>query len=442
MMKKAFNILFAISVVITPVFRAGAQEGGGDISLELAAQAIASNQGIFELNREIASLMRRSDAARMWDRPVVSVEYMDFPWNTFGFDDMGMTGVQVMLMQMFPFPGKNDRRQAAASADVETKRWELEGLKLNLSGLVRTTYYRLALNRQLEKVTDKHIELIEQLISAVRAKYESGRANQQDILRLTVLRERLRDDLNDYRQQDIELSAMINSTLHRDVATAIETPLQIKPPPPDFDFEPVFAEALDKSPMLKMFSAHASAMRLAAERERYEIMPDISLSAGYKIRAKSMNDDGVDYLSVGISLPLPFDYTNRFDNMRLEMLEKASSAEFARKKTADAIAFELKKGLSMWKRAFQKARTYETEIYPSAERTLAAALLAYQTDRADFASLYQAEVELIDFEREIYTAKVDAAIMKIHIETMLGSGLENLSVGAKEIKENADEDNK
>jgi len=89
---------------------------------------------------------------------------------------------------------------------------------------VKQAYYRLALARQIKKITEEHVTLIEQLIDAVRIKYEVGRSAQSDLLRLEILRDRLKDSIEDFDRQDRELTAAINATLHRAVATKIITP--------------------------------------------------------------------------------------------------------------------------------------------------------------------------------------------------------------------------
>ena len=53
---------------------------------------------------------------------------------------------------------------------------------------MRHGYYRLALARQLRTLTVDHLQLSEQLIEAVRIKYEVGRAEQRELLRLELLR--------------------------------------------------------------------------------------------------------------------------------------------------------------------------------------------------------------------------------------------------------------
>ncbi len=60
---------------------------------------------------------------------------------------------------------------------------------------------------------------------------------------------------------------------------------------------------------------------------------------------------------------------------------------------------------------------------PRAHKTLDATLAAYQVDRANFASLYQAELQLLAFERTIRRAEAAAALARVEVEALVGEPL-------------------
>ena len=78
-----------------------------------------------------------------------------------------------------------------------------------------------------------------------------------------------------------------------------------------------------------------------------------------------------------------------------------------------------------WKRSAQKARTYRDELIPQSRLSLDATFASYRVGRADFASLFQAEVELLNFERTTRTAATDAAEARVSAEEIVGSVVGN-----------------
>jgi outer membrane protein TolC len=398
---------------------------------ELAAEAVRANPKLEALNAQIASLEARADGARMWMDPTVAVEYSMFPWDTWSLGDSPMTGVQVKVQQTFPFPGKNDRREAVAAADTAVKRLEREELALQLAGMVRERYLDLALVRQLKKVTEEQISRVAELTGRVRLRYEVGKGNQQDVLQLELLGERLGDDLEEFDQHDAELTATINGVLHRDVRTPIETPETLELTAPGVELDWLLEQAIANRPALAAYEKKAAALRLDGDRIEWERKPDFTVWLGYRFRAEAGMDDGTDFLSIGVSMPIPFDYTGATEARKRAALEQAGATERGRAGAIDDIAANLERALAGWKRAVGKEKTYRERLVPAAHNTLDASLLAYETDRTDFFSIYRSELDLIQFERAIRTALAQAAKMQVTIETLIGVRLEDATKEAE-----------
>ncbi len=365
----------------------------------------------------------------MFADPILGLEYSNVPWNTWALNDSPMSGVQVKLQQAFPLPGKNTRREAVVRQDMKATRWELEERRLQLMGLVRQAYWSLALTRQLQEITRKHIELVDSLIQSVRAKYQVGTVGQHDLLRLQVLRDRLVDDLEDFSQRDRDLTATINAALHRDVTTPIRTPRDVSPISPAQSLEALQQAAMDNRPLLRQLEAEAQARRKAANLARYERWPDLTVWAGYRVRSPAATDPGTDFFSLGVGAPLPFDFLSRSRAKAAEQRELARALEQTRLEAIDQIANGIETALATWKRAANKADFYLSKLIPDATTTLDAALAAYKVDRADFASLYQAELQLLDFDRAVRTAVVQTRLQSVRIETLSG-----LVPGSSELK--------
>ncbi len=396
-----------------------------DPSLVLAAEAVRSNPGLAALSSRIEGLRRRADASRVWKDPVVSLEYGNVPYDSFSLGDSPMSGVQMKLSQTVPWPGKNRRREAAAVAEADAKEWELAEARLQLSDMVRRTYWRLALTRQLEALTREHVELTDQLVTAVRAKYEAGRAGQHDLLSLEVLKDKLTDDLDDFGREERSLTAAINAALHREVTTPVETPSFTPAGGADGDLSGLVEEAKAVRPLLKLWKARAEMFRLSAERTGYEVNPDVTFWAGWRARERVGSTSGVDFLSFGLAVPLPFDYTDRWESGAAAFLADAKAAERRYDADLDEIGSRIEEALAAWDRAAGKVAAYDGGLIPLAKKTVESTLSAYQTDRADFASLYQAEVQLIDLERAERRARYEAVASRIRAATLTGrSGLE------------------
>jgi outer membrane protein TolC len=392
----------------------------------LAEEAVQANPRVDAIQRQVAALKAKSDASQRWMDPILGVEYSNFPVNTWALGDHAMTGIQLVLKQTFPFPGKNDRREKAVEAESEVKQFEREEFIIQLKGAVKQSYLSLALVRQLKQLNAADIKAIEKLEQRVRLRYEVGKGNQKDLLQLELLKDKLVDEIEEFDRRDRSLTATINGALHRDVRTPIETPEKIDFDHPSNSLEKLVELATENRPALAALKQKAKASRMNADQTERERWPDITVWLGYRFRAEAGMDDGTDFMSIGASVPIPINYTKSYKAQEKQYLELASSAEQSHLAELDVIASGLEKELAAWNRAISKEKTYRTRLAPESKNILDAALLAYETNRTDFFSIYRAQLDIIQFERVIRMAQVEAAQMKVAVETLVGTPIDGV----------------
>jgi cobalt-zinc-cadmium efflux system outer membrane protein len=414
-------LTLALAVVSTAIPGAARAE---DRSRALAEQALGRNPSVAALEARIAALEEQVQRAGVWSDPVVAIEYSNIPVDSWALGDHPMSGLQFKLQQTFPFFGKTRLRQEVARAEVKQQRHLLAERRLQLAGMVRRAYHSLALTRQLRRVTGRHIALLGQLIDVVRVRYEVGKVEQHDLLRLTVLRDRLADDLEGFDRDDRALTASINAALHRRAALPImpiKTPERTSVSPPPESLEALVRVARSRRPALALLEQQARTEQARARQARREKYPDITAWAGYRVRTEAGADPGTDFVALGLSLPLTlFQNDRRWGSVQRAARARARAAEAERDAELDSIRGALAATLASWRRAVRQARAYRARLMPGAQRTLDATLAAYQVDRADFASLVQAELQLLEFERTVRRAEAAAALAEVEVETLVG----------------------
>jgi len=391
-------------------------------------QALAQSPTLDALHERIDAVQQRAARAGVLPEPMVAVEYSNMPVTEPYPGNHAMSGVQLKLQQTFPFPGTVPRRVDAAQGRVAVVAASLDEGRVELAARVRGVFWRLTLTRQLRLVTEEHVALTGQLIDTVRASYEVGRAGQHELLGLQVLRDRLEDDLGDYDRAERELLAVLAAAVHQRgepmPQLAVETPpsLSVEPPPTDLGF--LRERAATDSPTLQRLAATAEAELRAAESARREAYPDLTLWAGYRVRAPvGEMDDGTNQMSLGMSVPLPTAAAKRWGRTEAEHEALARSANAQAEATLDRLAADIDGAVARWERGAGKATRYRDELIPTARSALDATLAAYQVDRADFASLYRAEVQLLELERAARTAQIETRLAQVALWQALGVAL-------------------
>ena len=389
----------------------------------LINNAMIANPEISSIEFQIEALNEKEIFVQKLMDPMFAVEFSNVPYDTWKLDENPMSGIQLKLMQTIPFPGKNRKRKAIAESEGQIKNYELAELKIQLKDKVKKAYYQLVLNRELKAISFKHISLLEDLIETMINKYEIGKSAQSDILRMTLMKEKLLDDLDDFEQKESEIQATINSVLNRDVNTFINTENLDLNLDLDLDLDPLLQTAIQNRPLLKKIEETSNMKRLIFLSDQRERLPDITLWAGYRIRKDIGTMENVDFASVGFSFPIPLDIKGRTKAKlnNAKFMEKAVDESY--KNVLNKISEMLIMATSGLERQKNKINNYNNNLNPDAEKVFHSELKSYETGRANFADLYQAQLQLIQFEKILLKSKYKFKMYETTIETLIGEKL-------------------
>lgn len=387
---------------------------------DLAAEALMNSPTLSALDARTRQLEALAAVADLWPDPMLGLEYSNVAVSAPLPANHPMSGVQLKAQQMLPAPGVTGLRAEVAEGRVAISEEARREAELQLSRRVEQTWWRLTLSRSLGLVTEQHLERTTELLAAVRSRYETGGAGQSALLRLQLLEDRLRDDLGEFIRAEHELSAGLAQALSRDTAD-FETPTSITPVAVDGDVESWLGAALEARPELQRLDRVAENAERSADLARAEGRIDPTLWAGYRVRTQEA--DGTDLLSVGVSVPVPVHSKRRAEGVAAGHLEAAAGSRAQREAAVDALGAQLRTAHARWTRAADKCETYETVLLPSAETTLEATLSDYRVGEADFASLYDAEVGLLQIERARLSAAAETHIQRAEVRALVGGTL-------------------
>jgi cobalt-zinc-cadmium efflux system outer membrane protein len=383
---------------------------------ELADRALAANPSLEALRLRTQELQQLASVADTWPDPVLGLEVSNLPVDSFALGGHPMSGLQLKATQGIPTPGLTQAREDLALERVELSEHALAEARLQLEVQVHTLWWRLALVRELEQVTQEHLERTEDLLAAVRARYEVGEAGQSALLRLSLLSDRLEDELGDYRRSEAELLAALSRALSEPTSVDTAPQLSVLEAP----------EGVDTSarPALAAAEQQVQVHLAAAELARADGRPDLSVWAGYRVRIGDNAMDQVDLASVGLGMPIPLGSRKRAQAQEAAAHSAASGAEATLFALQDQIDRGLDASLARWERAEDKALTYGQELLPQAESVLTTTLSDYQVGRADFASLYDAEVVLLQLERARLMAAAETHLQRAQVAGLSGTWTE------------------
>jgi len=395
---------WALAWLLLALFQAHAARA--DDPRQLADDAVRANPGIEATRSRIEQMSALAEVAGSWTDPMVSVEYLNAPVDSFEIDRVP-SGLQFMLQQKLPEWGWSDAATEVAEGQVAASRFETAEAELQLRSLVERLFWRLTLSNQLERVTQEHVQRTDELLDAVRAHYEVGRVGQNAVLRLEVLRDRLEDDLGDFERAQREVSAALVRAVSRPVGTRFETPTDTVPIAVDGTASSWLEEARRMRPLLGRLREEIGIERKSAELARIKTRPDVSVWFKYRVRTiDTPMDHGTDFVSLGLAVPIPWGSRIRGLGEQESHLHAEKGAQARLAEAVDTITSNLAAIEATWSRAFDKATRYRDHLLPAARATVETTLSDFSVGKADFANLYESEVELLQLERAYRNAAI------------------------------------
>ena len=194
--------IFSIAALIAAISARTYADSTSVLGLaEARAKAIADNPGLAEMQARYEALTQVAPQASSLPDPVVSLNAMNLPWDSFDRNQEPMTQMQLGVSQMFPFPGKLGLREDIALFEAEAALYSVEEMRLNLDKNVSVAWWEVYfLDRALETVQSNQ-SLLRQFVEVARKKYEVGKGLQQDVLLAQL-------ELSGFLDQEIRLQAM------------------------------------------------------------------------------------------------------------------------------------------------------------------------------------------------------------------------------------------
>ncbi|MFT3921857.1 MAG: TolC family protein [Myxococcales bacterium] len=119
------------------------------------------------------------------------------------------------LRQAFPAPGTRQARERIANEEAHMFSGQTRVATRDLMVRVRRAFFEYYVADRVLRLHLEHVGVAEQIVAQVRANYEVGRGDQQDVLKVLVELSRLHNDLAEIRQQRESSRLLLNALMAR-----------------------------------------------------------------------------------------------------------------------------------------------------------------------------------------------------------------------------------
>ena len=422
--RRARDLLFVFLATTALSGPAAAQEAalGADLP-GLLAYARAQSPELRAMRDEADAAAQRVGSAGALPDPVLRVELMNI--NNYGTSTapsllpwrVGET--KYTLMQSLPGWGKRDLKRDAAVADAKQANARAEGTWSELSARIKATYaeyFRAASN---ERLAGEVLGLMSSLEQIAQARYAGGLAVQQDAIRAQLEQTAMRTELIALEAEKRQIAARLNALLARDGSSPLAEPQALRSLPAlvTADAASLAERARTRNPLVAAELARLSGAQKNRELTQRNRYPDLLVGV-----APSQVGSRITTWGVMFEVNIPLQQESRRSQER-----EADAMVSAARSRADALQNQLLGDLGANLAALDAARRTEalikTQLLPQSELSLKSALASYETGKADFAMLLDAQRQIRKARQELLKTQVEAQMRLADIERILGEDL-------------------
>ncbi|MFW6160665.1 MAG: TolC family protein [Acidobacteriota bacterium] len=408
-MNKIFlNFLFLL-ILFNQLPLAANQQSEEKPSLSLYIEkALTNNPRLEAMAQKVLAAEKAVPQAGALPDPKITLGLMNLPANSFAFDQEPMTGKQIGVSQMFPFPGKLSLKKDLSELEVKAVMFQQKELINQIIFMIKEVYYDIYTSDRAIETIEKNMELMKQIIQVVETKYATGTGLQQDLFRAQVELIKLEDDLLMWQQKRQVFTVRMNEILNQPENTPIgKIPELLEASGKEESFL-VREQIENRRPLLLAWKEKVRMAEVETRLAQRDFWPDITVNAAYSQRDDLRGGtEMTDFLSVSLSLDIPLYFKNK-QNQKIaaKQLEyKALKADY--QSVLNSVLSEAESLKAELKRNRQRVDLYKEGIIPQAEKSLQSAQAGYQVGKVDFLNVVDNWMRLFNYELQYHSALAD-----------------------------------
>lgn len=386
--------------------------------------ALSNNPSLSAMQERIRMKENAAIRAGALDDPKGWVGITNVPVKSWSFREEDMTGKEIGLSQMFPYPGKLKLRTDVAVREKEQTEFDLQEMRNMLRAEIGMTYSDLSSVRRQAEVVRRTREILREIVAVSQEMYAVGRVSQADVHRGQVEFEKMREMLLVLVNREKVLSIRLNTLAALPPGLPVPALLDLQEFAFPYRQDELIAVYNEERPVRKSLQARILKGEASVEMARREYYPDFEVSASYMQRdAMPDGSKRPDMFSSMLLVNLPIWRKQKLDPFVREM---TAEREMARRELANLdleASNAIGKSLATIENRTEVAALFRSTIIPHAETNFETTLAAYRVGKVDFPALLDTITNLLSFRKNYHETVGDLNMEKARLGAVVGKDL-------------------
>jgi cobalt-zinc-cadmium efflux system outer membrane protein len=421
-MNKLFSIILFVALILSPYLSASTETMRAEVKLtEVVKEALENNPLVRAAHQEWQAALERVPQAKSLPDPMVS-------YSRFGSSIETRLGPQrnkISLSQSIPFFGKLSLKGRVAERGASVLEEQYNRARAEVILEVKVSYYTLYWLDNVIQISQEEKEVLKRLARIAQKKYETGQANQQDVLKAQLEMSKVEDKILSLNQARKAAASELNALLDR----SPDSPVGMAKEPEIYlfgeDVETLYQLAEEERPEMRkarrIIEMNEESLRLAKKNyyPDFKIMFDyVDIGGGTTGQIEDGRDSWMG--SIGINIPIWRGKLHaaeaeaalqlkasqeRYTEVKNETLSRVSSLHFEAETAEDQISL------------------YKYSLLPQAEQAFKASEVSYLAGKVDFLNLLDSERMVLMVKTGYHKAISDYGKSLARLERAVGKEL-------------------
>jgi outer membrane protein, heavy metal efflux system len=424
-MKLCYTAIFIIPLLACAVPLARAQAGRSatrpSTLAELVAEAERNNPQIQSAKQNWRSAQQVPSQVSTLPDPEVMLQQVNVgsPRPFSGYSNTEMANIGLGFSQDIPFPGKLRLRGQIAQKEADVQQQGYESVRRAVLAQVKTDYYELGYLATKLSILHGDGDLLGEVEKAAEARYRSGLATQQDVLRAQLQQTRLLQEITATELQTDTTEAKLKELLNRPQSSADIAVAELNQTPVPYDYSQLLDAAAKTNPEIAGRQHMVEKTGLEVDLAHKDFDPDFNITYMW------LRTDPFEYrahyeLTFGMRIPI---YRGRQQKELAEAEADRARAQDELVAEKQGIAAALREDYATETRSSDLLKIYREGLQPQAQAEFQAGLAAYQSDREDFQALLASFLDVLKVDEEYWQTLSEHETSVAQIEEVTGLSL-------------------
>ncbi len=346
---------------------------------------------------------------------------------------------KLSLSQQIPFFGKLSLKGKIAQHGASVIEEQYNKVKADVSLNVKEAYFSLYWFDKVIRISQEEKEVLKRLARIAQKKYETGKANQQDVLKIQLEVSKVEDKILRLKQGRQAVVTKLNSLLNRPPDSSFGEVEEPRTSPFEIEIERLYQLAQERRPELKKAENLIEKNQVSLKLTKKNYYPDfrimfdyIDIGGGTTTHPKDGRNAWMG--SIGINIPI------WRKKLRAAEAEAALQLKASQEKHTDIK----NKTLSSVNELYHEVKTdeeqinlYKYSLLPQAEQAFKASEVGYLAGKVDFLNLLDSERMVLMIKTGYHKSIADFGKSLARLERVVGKDLmmeESLAKNENEVK--------